>query len=203
MKIFSSYFGTIGVICVVATLLFTGAGTTTAAENGYLDVPIPREFVPAVKTNGEPLYVSDKNIENNIRKFSPNLKKFFHNKKITQFIVPEKEWLKHLLGAYDVFLSYSGLVGEADTWDCENFSSMLNAISTLTVWEAGYFDTKAAIGWLRVDAKKEWAGLPGVMHSLMFAVTKGGIFIIEPQNGQYVALSKYPNRQYIEEVYLF
>ena len=41
------------------------------------------------------------------------------------------------------------------------------------------------------------------MHALIFTVTGNGIYIIEPQNGQYVPLSQYPNRHYIEEVYLF
>jgi len=80
---------------------------------------------------------------------------------------------------------------------------MLNAITTLRVWRAGYLDTRATIGWLRVDAKHSWAGMVAELHALMFAVTSEGIFIIEPQNGQYCNLSDYPNREYIEEVYLF
>ncbi|RUM47440.1 MAG: hypothetical protein DSY80_00930, partial [Desulfocapsa sp.] len=59
------------------------------------------------------------------------------------------------------------------------------------------------IGWLRVDAKKEWAGLPPVMHALMFAITDEGLIIIEPQNGRKTLLKDYPNKNYIQEVFLF
>jgi ligand-binding sensor domain-containing protein len=73
---------------------------------------------------------------------------------------------------------------------------MLNALTTIRIWEAGFYDTRGAMGWMRVDARKEWAGLPGVMHALMFAVTEDGIFVIEPQNGKTVKLADYPNRFY-------
>lgn len=92
---------------------------------------------------------------------------------------------------------------KADTWDCENYSELLNALVTVRIWKAGYYDTRAAIGWMRVNAKNEWAGLPGVVHALMFGVTEKGLFVIEPQNGQYVELEDYPNKEFIQEVFLF
>ena len=177
--------------------------TVIGAEGDYLTLPMPQEFMPALQTDGTPRYVSGTSIEEQIRKASPALQEFYHNKNITRFIVPEHVWLDHLLGAYDAFLAYTGTRGKADTWDCENYSGMLNAITTLRIWRAGYLDTRAAIGWLRVDARHSWAGLPAELHALMFAVTSEGIFIIEPQNGQYCSLSDYPNNKYIEEVYLF
>ena len=177
--------------------------TAIAAEGEYVNLPIPRQFVPASQSNGAPEYVSGATIETAIRKVSPDLKKFYYNRKITKFIVPDHAWLAHLFDTYDAFLSKAGLKGEADTWDCENYSEMLNALTTLWIWRAGYLDTRAAMGWLLVDAKKSWAGLPGVKHALMIAVTNEGIFVIEPQNGQQISLSEYPNRQYIEEVNLF
>ncbi len=177
--------------------------TAIGAEDDYLSLPMPQEFTPALQTDGTPKYISGKDIEKQIRTVSPALKKFYYNKTITDFVVPEHVWLNHLLGAYSAFLSYTGVRGKADSWDCENYSGMLNAITTLRVWRAGFLDTRAAIGWLRVDAKHSWAGLPAELHALMFAVTSEGIFIIEPQNGQYASLSDYPNKEYIEEVYLF
>jgi len=56
---------------------------------------------------------------------------------------------------------------------------------------------------MRVLAKYEWAGIPDAIHALVFAVTDDGILFIEPQNGQEIMLKDYPNRAYIEEVYLF
>ena len=177
--------------------------TSTGAEGDYLSLPMPQKFIPALQTDGTPQYISGKDIEKQIRKVSPTLSKFYYNDTIDKFIVPEHVWLDHLLGAYDAFLSYTGVRGKADTWDCENYSGMLNAITTLRIWRAGFLDTRAAIGWLRVDAKHSWARLPAELHALMFAVTSEGVFIIEPQNGQYVSLTDYPNNKYIEEVYLF
>ena len=177
--------------------------TAIGAEGDYLTLPMPQEFIPALQSDGTPRYISGTDIEKQIRKVSPALKNFYYNKTITKFIVPEHAWLDHLLGAYEAFLSYTGVHGKADTWDCENYSGMLNAITTLRIWRAGFLDTRAAIGWLRVDAKHSWAGLPAELHALMFAATSEGIFIIEPQNGQFATLSDYPNKKYIEEVYLF
>ncbi len=172
-------------------------------EGDYLTLPMPQNFIPALQTDGTVQYTSGMDIEKQIRNVSPALKNFYYNNTITRFIVPEHVWLDHLLGAYDAFLSYIGVQGKADTWDCENYSGMLNAITTLRIWRAGFLDTRAAIGWLRVNAQHSWAGLPAELHALMFAVTSKGIFIIEPQNGQYCSLADYPNKKYIEEVYLF
>lgn len=177
--------------------------TAIAAEDGYINLPMPQEFVPALQTDGTPKYVTPSAIESEFRQFSPELKNFYYNKKITRFIVPEPGWIKSMLKTYDMLLSEVGIQAKADTWDCENYSGLLNALTTLRIWRAGYLDTRAALGWLRVNAKKGWAGMPGTMHSLIFTITVKGIYIIEPQNGQYISLSDYPNRQYVEEVYLF
>ena len=85
---------------------------------------------------------------------------------------------------YNTFLDKINVQAKAEVWDCETYSSFLNSIATVRIWKAGYYDTRGAIGWMRVDAKKEWAGLPPVMHALVFAVTEEGFFIVEPQNGQ-------------------
>jgi len=184
-------------------LIVTSHKTAIGAEGDYLSLPMPQKFIPALQADGTPQYISGTDIEKQIRKVSPALKNFYYNKAITNFIVPEHVWLDHLLGAYDAFLSYTGVRGKADSWDCENYSGMLNAITTLRIWRAGFLDTRAAIGWLRVDAKHSWAGLSAELHALVFAVTSEGVFIVEPQNGQYVSLADYPNKKYIEEVYLF
>lgn len=177
--------------------------SVTAAEEDYIQLPMPQEFIPALQADGSPLYVTADAIETEFRQFSPDLKNFYHNKKISRFIVPQGGWIKDMLRTYDMLLSDVGIRAKADTWDCENFSGLLNALTTLRIWRAGYLDTRAALGWLRVNAKESWAGMPGTMHALIFTNTVKGIYIVEPQNGKYVSLAEYPNRQYIEEVYLF
>ncbi len=111
--------------------------------------------------------------------------------------------MKNVLAAYEALRYQFDIRGKADTWDCENFSQLLNALTTVRIWKAGYYDTRTAMGWLRVDAKESWAGLPGVMHALMFVVTEKGFFVFEPQNGKTIQLENYPNKNFIQEVYLF
>jgi hypothetical protein len=193
-----------GVTVITVTIFFLFAWTTlSAAESNFVELPMPEEFSPALQQDGSPLYATAASIENTFRKYNPKLKKFYHNKDIKQFIVPGREWLKSILVTYDSFISSTGIRAKQDTWDCENYSSMLNNLITVRLWRAGYLDTRAAVGWVRVIANKIWAGYQSPVHAVMFTVTDKGIFIIEPQNGQYINLSAYPNRETIEEVYLF
>ena len=175
------------------------------AEESTLIVNIPREFKPALKSDGAPRYTSITDIENAFRKFNPGLEKFVYNRLLSDvpLIIPDSQWMKDLLVTFATFIDTERIRAEADTWDCENFSNMLSSITTVSIWRAGHFDTRAAVGWLKVDGKQGWAGMPSGMHSLMFAITDLGVFIIEPQNGQYIRLADYPNRQNIKEVYLF
>lgn len=174
-----------------------------AAEGDIMNLPMPKHFVPAKKSDGGEQYIPVADIEKEVRHYSPGLKKFYYNEQIKQFIVPEPSWIIHMLDAYLELLSALGVKGQSQIWDCENYSALLNSLITVKIWQAGYWDTRAALGWMRVNAQKEWAGMPGELHALIFAVTAKGIYIIEPQNGQYTHISKYPNRPNIEEVYLF
>jgi hypothetical protein len=170
-----------------------------------LTIPIPREFKPALKADGSLLYTSIADIQSTFRRFSPDLEKFVYNRLLSDIplIVPDSQWMKDLLVTYNTFTNREGIRAEADTWDCENFSSMLSSITTVSVWRAGYFDTRAAVGWLKVNGKHGWAGIPSGIHALMFTVIDSGIFIIEPQNGKYIQLADYPNYRDIMEVYLY
>ncbi len=172
-------------------------------DDAFFKLPIPIDFTPALQVDGSPQYITAKEIENILKQQSPEFTKLYRNQKIRRFIVPSHDWLNNLLAFYDAFLEITNAHGKADTWDCENYSGLLNALTTVRIWKAGYYDTRGAIGWMMVDAKKEWAGLPGVLHALMFAVTENGFYVIEPQNGQTVHLKDYPNKNYIQEVYLF
>lgn len=193
------------VLAIAAVLLifmgFLSMGNAAQVEANKF--PIPAPFMPVFQKDGTPLYITVPEIEKSFRQHSKEFKKLYWNEEIKHFIVPSQDWLAELLDFYSVFLKWSGIRGKADIWDCENFSSMLNALTTIRIWKAGYYDTRGAIGWMRVEAREEWAGLPGVMHALMFAVTEDGIFVIEPQNGETVELADYPNRFYIQEVFLF
>lgn len=194
------------IITVFALLSFLLSFCTVLAveEGDPVDIPLPVKFQPALNSDGSARYIQGDEIERQMRKVSPNLDKFYYNKKIKKFIIPEGSWMLQFLSAYGNLLDYSGVKAKTDTWDCENFSGLLNSLMTVRIWNAGFLDTRAAVGWLRVDAKKSWAGIPGnYLHALIFVVTAKGIFIVEPQNGEYVVLQDYPNKEHIQEVFLF
>lgn len=189
---------------MISSVLLLFPYNTSAKDKSYMDIPMPVDFVAAKQSDGGEMYITAQQLENRIRKVSPAFKTLYNNKTIMRYIVPQHQWFDQLLTSYKQFISFTGVKAKADTWDCENFSGMLNGIVTVRIWKAGYYDTRAAIGWIRASAKKSWAGIPGgVTHALIIAVTDKGVFIVEPQNGQYVSLEKYPNSKYIEEVYLF
>ncbi len=189
------------VVAVFVPCVFPAAAE--AVPDGYVEVRMPEEFVPATMADGSPRYITAAEIRDELKRGSSDFVELFWNSDIEQFIVPRHDWLVHLTQYYLKFLKSNKLHGRAESWDCENYSSLLNAFATLRIWRAGYYDTRGAIGWLQVDARHEWAGLPPVKHALMFAITEEGFFIIEPQNGQFIELGKYPNRNYIQEVFLF
>ncbi len=190
--------------CFLLNAVLPGYSPAGTGES-TLTIPIPREFKPALKADGTPRYTSITEIQSTFRQFSPDLEKFVYNRLLSDvpLIVPDSQWMKDLLATYSTFITAERISAEADTWDCENFSSMLSSITTVSVWRAGHFDTRAAVGWLKVNGKHGWAGIPSGTHALMFAATASGIFIIEPQNGRYIQLADYPNCHYIKEVYLF
>jgi len=189
---------------VVATVTMIGASFSAFGESSIV-IPVPPEFTPALNKDGSPYSISVANLKEEFRRYNPDLQSFVYNKKLNDvpIIVGDSSWLKQLLGSYQVLLSQAGIKPEADTWDCENYSSLLNALTTVKLWQRGYTKTRPALGWLRVNAHQSWAGIPAEMHSLMFTATIDGIFIMEPQNGSFIKLAEYPNRAFIEEVYLF
>jgi hypothetical protein len=166
-------------------------------------ITMPPEFVPARSTDGSVKYINERALEKLFRAESPSLQKIIYNHSIKRFIIPETQWLYDLVRMYEGFVQNSQMQPQQDTWDCENYSALLNSFASLRLWNAGYTDTRMALGWMRVQAKFPWAGIPDAIHALIFAVTSKGVVVIEPQNGQSTILKDYPNKAYIEEVYLF
>ncbi len=190
-------------LVVTAFVLSVFYAAAEAVPDGYVEVRMPEAFVPATMNDGSPRYITAREIRAELKRQSSDFVELFWNSDIEQFIVPRHDWLVHLTQYYLTFLKSNRLRGKAESWDCENYSSLLNAFATLRIWRAGFYDTRGAIGWLQVDAKQEWAGLPAAKHALMFAITEKGFFIIEPQNGQFIQLEEYPNKKHIQEVFLF
>ncbi len=196
----------VAVLFLMPLFLFSPAAQPgKAADTGSITIPIPPLFVPALQADNTPRFMTMAAVKNDFRKYNPDLNTFIYNPHLNEvaIIVPDNTWLKHLVETYQAMIRQLTMKPEADTWDCENYSSLLNALATLKLWQQGYTRTRAAVGWLRVNGQKSWAGIPAGMHALMYTVTTEGIYIVEPQNGSYIRLAEYPNRQFIEEVYLF
>lgn len=174
-----------------------------AINREYVNLPMPAEFVAAKNQDGSTASISAAAIEKSFREASPPLHGFYHNKQISSYIVPEQAWLDSLLGVFKEYLAQVGIQWRPENWDCDNYSQLLNSFATVRLWRAGYTKDGLAMGWLVVDGKRAWAGVPASRHALLFAATSHGVVIIEPQNGQTIALNNYPNKGAIKEVFLF
>ncbi len=188
---------------VFCTLLFFVPSAMSRQEKD-LRILLPDTFQPIRDKNNQVVYLSYEDIERLFLKECHGVEFFHHSSRMSRYIIPTKEWTKSLLGDWKELLSIFHIRGKYQTWDCENFSMLFNSFITVRIWSAGYRDTRAGTGWLKVDAKKSWAGIPGnTHHAVIFIVMKKGLYIVEPQNGKYVAIKDYPNKEYIKEIFLF
>jgi len=181
-------------------LLIFIPGIASSTESTII---MPPKFVPALNTDGAVKYIDEKSLEEMFRVYSPKLKDVVYNHSIKKFIIPDTNWVHDLFDMYEEYIRSSHMRPQQDTWDCENYATLLNSFASIRLWRAGYLDTRLALGWMRIQGKYPWAGIPDAIHALIFAITSEGILVIEPQNGQFTMLKSYPNRAYIEEVYLF
>ena len=184
----------------ILAFCFLFAGEVIGQE--FIEVPTIPAFVAARDKNGSISYLKVKEVEKIFRSTSPILQGFYHHSKIDSLIVPEQEWLESVLNVALEFYWSQGLKGKAESWDCDNFSMFLSSMITINLWRAGYTKVRCAVGWMVVNASKGWAGLPPSRHALMFAITSKGPIVIEPQNGQYIELDRYPNKLFIDKVFL-
>ncbi len=188
------------VLSIVSFILLLMPGITHAEEKTFVKPP---DFVAATNSKGTIKYIDAPSVGKIFRSYSPILKGIIYNHHVDKFIIPDKTWLNTIIRLNRNFLLRTQIQPQDDAWDCENYSTLLTSYASIRLWKAGHTDTRLALGWMRVLAKYKWAGIPDAIHALVFAVTEDGILVIEPQNGQQIMLKDYPNKAYIEEVYLF
>ena len=191
---------TLLIVIVMLVSSFVLTGEVIGQE--FIEVPVAPAFVAARDKDGSVSYLKVKEVEKIFRSTSTKQLDFYHNERIDTIIVPEHAWLESSLDVAQQFFWELDMKWKRENWDCENFSMFLCSMVTIQLWRAGYTDVRCAIGWMIVNGTKEWAGIKPGVHSLMFAITSKGPIVIEPQNGQYIELNRYPNKQFIEKVFL-
>ena len=122
---------------MLLALLIVPSMTLAEQDDTLIKIPIPDDFAPALQADGSPQYITAEEIENIIKQQSPEFTKLYRNKEIKRFIVPRHDWLTNLLASYDALFKTTNVHGKADTWDCENYSGFLNALTTVRIWKAG------------------------------------------------------------------
>jgi hypothetical protein len=193
---------TLLIVIVMLASSFVLTGEMIGQE--FIEVPVAPAFVAARNKDGSVSYLKVKELEKIFRSASTKLLDFHHNERIDTIIVPEHAWLESFLDIAQQFFWELDMKWKQQNWDCDNFSMFLSSMVTIQLWRAGYTDVRCAIGWMIVNSKWKWAGTGNARgrHALMFALTSKGLIVIEPQNGQYIELNRYPNKQFIEMVFL-
>jgi hypothetical protein len=160
----------------------------------------PPAFAPARHANGHPVIVHKDDLEREIRAHSPHLVGVWiaHQARV----VPGMQWDVKMLDWYGRFLSWMGVKYRSDTWDCEDYSRLLVALSNVEMVRYWNADVRLPMGWMSVMPEHAWAGVPaGTKHMLVLVRSAEGLAVFEPQNGQRTLLADYPNRHRILEVY--
>jgi len=102
------------------------------------------------------------------------------------------------------FIKNNNVEFKRDNFDCDNFSDLFMAIygfASLNTTVRPY--SQVTCGTVIVENKQEFAGIPALddsWHSLNIVWTNIGWFIIEPQNGTYISLESYPNKNNIKAI---
>ena len=102
------------------------------------------------------------------------------------------------------FIKNNNVDFKQDSFDCDNYSDLFMAIYGLVSLNTTVRPyAQVACGTVVVQNVEEFAGIPALQdswHSLNVVWTNNGWFIIEPQNGIYISLSSYPNKNNIRAI---
>lgn len=186
----------------VLITLFIGQATGNSLANEDVSVPKLIDFRAELDNIGQPRYIEVKNVEAQFRAVSPTMRNFYCNHTIKRIILPDEGWVREAIRVSQYFFRDFGVKWHAESWDCDNFSMFVSAVTTLKLWSAGFTNTRCGFGWMVIDGKHNWGGIGQGRHALVFAVTGKGVMVIEPQTGAMIELDRYPNKAYIDKVIL-
>jgi hypothetical protein len=112
----------------------------------------------------------------------------------------DHKWMVDTYDWFDAFLWERNVENREEVWDADNYTEGLAAIAGLALLKSGDLSNQPFVGRMVVEYEKPWGGVLEGRHSLAYFVSEKGIFVLEPQNGRFVELSKYPNRKTILRV---
>lgn len=117
------------------------------------------------------------------------------------YSVIDHDWMTELLDWVRLEEKHLGLNFRAETWDCDDFSIMANAMADLAQLKSSQHHPPHLIGRLIVGQANAWAGVPaGGTHELVIFRSGRAWWVAEPQNGTMASLWEYPNRRHIREI---
>jgi hypothetical protein len=116
----------------------------------------------------------------------------------------ESAWFDEYALWWIIFVKNNNVEFKRNNFDCDNFSDLFMAIYGLASLSADIQPySQVACGTVIVENNYEFAGIPALedsWHSLNIVWTNIGWFVIEPQNGTYISLESYPNKNNIKAI---
>jgi hypothetical protein len=93
---------------------------------------------------------------------------------------------------------------ERETFDCDNFSDLFVTVYNFSSHNrSNRTAAQVAVATVVVEQVKNFADISygsDSWHSLNLVWTSSGWFIVEPQNGTYISLESYPNKNTIKAI---
>lgn len=118
-----------------------------------------------------------------------------------RYSVVDQAWFGKFSKWYGHELWHLDLTYRKEYWDCDDFSTSLNAMADLALLESREHPAPQLIGRLIIRQVHAWASTPaGGTHEIVIFRSEAGWQVMEPQNQHIASLWDYPNRQHIREI---
>jgi hypothetical protein len=121
------------------------------------------------------------------------------------FLRPDHAWLVAFTKWFMRLQKSLKLVFKDEVWDCDNYARCFVAFANMIALSGNEPRGSICAGWATVFNRFSFGGVEasGIGgHAVVVVGTTEGIFVIEPQTGEMVALRAYPNRHDFEDINL-
>lgn len=121
-----------------------------------------------------------------------------------QYCYANYKWFNSYSSWWINFIELNCIEFAQDGFDCDNFSDLFMALYSLSSKNSNNRPKAQLIcGTLVVENAEEFAGIlakKNSWHSLNIVWTDFGWFVIEPQNGTFISIRSYPNKNNIKAI---